>query len=80
MTVRFTIPERGGRGLFGRLHHLKMLHRRLQAQIDAEAARPMPDALLIQELKRRRLRTKDEVALVSNLLTRMPTHHVARSA
>ena len=37
-------------------------HKRLKASIEEEYSRPNPDALRVAELKRRKLRIKDQVA------------------
>ncbi len=45
--------------------HLKELterHKTLEAKIEAEMMSPSADSLLITELKRRKLRIKDEIA------------------
>lgn len=45
-------------------HHvaLEAKHATLEAQIDAEQQRPFPDQAVIAELKRRKLRLKEELA------------------
>ena len=45
----------------GRLHLLARQHERLERRIDAEMKNPMPDHLRLQELKRQKLRIKDEM-------------------
>jgi len=40
---------------------LKDRHHALEAEIDAENARPAPDELRIQTLKKEKLRIKDEI-------------------
>ena len=37
-------------------------HKRLKASIEEEYSRPNPDALRVAELKRRKLRIKDQIA------------------
>ena len=41
---------------------LKTQHQELEAAIDQELARPSPDDLRLNELKRQKLRIKDELA------------------
>ncbi len=43
------------------LHELNEKHRAMEAEIDAEMMSPSSDSLLITELKRRKLRLKDEI-------------------
>ena len=48
--------------------HLKALsdrHARLEGQIAAEMLRPMPDETKLSQLKRQKLRLKEEVASLS---------------
>lgn len=52
-----------------RIYHLTIAHRDLDSAIDALHERPSRDALQIARLKRRKLRIKDEIATLSNLLT-----------
>ncbi len=80
MLARNTHPPRGGRGLAGRLQHLRTVHDWLQARIDAETAKPLPDSLNIQEMKRLRLKTKDEIALVSGIASGVSPNHPPLSA
>lgn len=80
MTRRASQPARGGRGLTGRLHHLKMLHERLQLRIDIEAARPSPDEMALQTMKRQKLKTKDEIALIAGMLDHVPGRHTENAA
>lgn len=40
---------------------LKSQHQELEAAIDAELARPSPDDVRLNELKRQKLRVKDEI-------------------
>jgi hypothetical protein len=44
-----------------RLHSLAHQHEKLEQRIDAEMKNPMPDHLRLQELKRQKLRIKDEM-------------------
>ena len=41
---------------------LRAEHKDLEQQIDQEMEKPAPDAIRIQELKRQKLRIKDEIA------------------
>ncbi|HEY0625236.1 MAG TPA: DUF465 domain-containing protein [Allosphingosinicella sp.] len=52
----------------GKLNQLKMEHRDLDAAIEALRATPMPDQLQIARLKKRKLRLRDEIALVEDHL------------
>jgi hypothetical protein len=45
---------------------LRARHRNLEEQIDHEVARPLPDANTITDLKRQKLRIKDEIALLEH--------------
>jgi hypothetical protein len=45
-----------------RIDTLKVQHRTLQAKIETENARPLPDDILITKLKREKLKVKDELA------------------
>jgi uncharacterized protein len=42
---------------------LKSKHAKLEAKLDKETHRPLPDEKLIKEIKRQKLRIKDELAL-----------------
>ena len=55
-------------GLIGRLRSLEATHADLVARIDAEAKRPLPDDLLIQRMKRQRLKAKDEIAAIAGVM------------
>ena len=44
-----------------RVESLKAKHARLQIEIDEEIHRPMPDSVHLAELKREKLRIKDEI-------------------
>lgn len=48
--------------LMDRIETLKTRHAALEQAIDEEATRPHPDDELLQELKKRKLRLKDEIA------------------
>ena len=41
---------------------LKSKHAALETQLDAEAQRPMPDQAKVTEIKREKLRIKDQIA------------------
>ena len=43
------------------LHALQEKHRALHAQIEEEMARVSPNTMLIQELKKQKLKLKDEI-------------------
>ena len=44
------------------INELRAAHQKLETQIDEEMDHPAPDAILIQGLKRQKLRLKDEIA------------------
>ena len=44
---------------------LKDKHAELEQAIEVENSRPLPDEMLIHELKREKLRIKDEIARLS---------------
>lgn len=44
-----------------RIQALKELHSELEAALEAEEARPLPDSLEIASLKRKKLAIKDEI-------------------
>ena len=44
---------------------LQARHARLDREIDEESQRPLPDSMTIQDLKRQKLRIKDEICLQS---------------
>lgn len=54
--------------LRARLHALSLEHRDLDAAIDALARQATADMLQIARLKKRKLRLKDEIALIQDLL------------
>ncbi|MGB0630520.1 MAG: DUF465 domain-containing protein [Alphaproteobacteria bacterium] len=58
--------------LMNRMRALKTRHKRLEARIDDELARPMPDTLRLQTLKRMRLSTRDHIKMVTRQLTMGP--------
>jgi hypothetical protein len=51
--------------LVERIDELKAEHRSLDAAIDEENSRPLPDDVVIHTLKKRKLRIKDELASMS---------------
>ena len=51
-----------------RLAHLRMEHRDLDAAIEALRATAAPDQLQIARLKKRKLRLRDEIALLEDQL------------
>ena len=55
-------------GLIGRLRSLEAMHADLETRIDAEVKRPLPDDLLIQRMKRQRLKAKDEIAAIAGVM------------
>ena len=58
-----TDPERQAR-----LHLLRQEHRDLDSAIDALRATSAPDQLQIARLKKRKLRLKDEIAMIEDQL------------
>jgi hypothetical protein len=52
-----------------RIETLRSRHRSLEEQIDQEIARPLPNANMINDLKRQKLRIKDEIALLEQTTT-----------
>jgi hypothetical protein len=48
-----------------RIESLKAKHSRLEHEIDEEVHRPLPDAIHVTELKREKLRIKDEILRMS---------------
>lgn len=56
------------RSIAARRHALERRHARLEAKIAQESARPLPDPMRVQWLKRIRLRLKDEVASLEGVL------------
>jgi hypothetical protein len=55
--------------LEARLAELRQDHADLDAAIQALAAAPLPDMMLIARLKRKKLALKDEIAKVEDYLT-----------
>ena len=55
-------------GLSNRYRSLKAWHREIENKIASEMARPLPDFLAVQALKRQRLRTKDELERLGGVL------------
>jgi hypothetical protein len=60
--------EGGGISAAAKLVRLRMEHRDLDSAIEALRAMPAPDQLQIARLKKRKLRLKDEIALVEDQL------------
>jgi len=48
-----------------RIESLKSKHEKLENQIEAEEIRPHPDDALIHDLKRQKLKVKDEISTLS---------------
>ena len=51
-----------------RLAHLRMEHRDLDGAIDALRSLSAPDQLQIARLKKRKLRLKDEIAMLEDMM------------
>ena len=49
-----------------RIETLRTRHRGLEEQIDFETSRPLPNLEMVQDLKRQKLRIKDEIALLEH--------------
>jgi hypothetical protein len=49
-----------------RIETLRTQHRSLEEQIDQEVSRPLPNMDVVQDLKRQKLRIKDEIALLEH--------------
>jgi hypothetical protein len=47
-----------------RIEALRLRHRSLEEAIDTEVTRPLPNAETITDLKRQKLRIKDELAVL----------------
>ena len=60
--------EGGGMSAAAKLVRLRMEHRDLDAAIEALRAMPAPDQLQLARLKKRKLRLKDEIALIEDQL------------
>ncbi|MBC6439670.1 MAG: YdcH family protein [Rhodospirillales bacterium] len=50
------------------LHGLEARHAALESEIETEANRPLPDQALLTELKREKLKIKEEIARASGEL------------
>ena len=57
-----------GQDTEGRLALLRLEHRDLDSAIEALRALPAPDQLQIARLKKRKLRLKDEISLLEDLV------------
>lgn len=51
-----------------RYYSLLEKHRQIEKTLDAEIKRPLPDSLAVQELKREKLRLRDEMEALEYLL------------
>lgn len=54
--------------LLARLQALRSQHRKLEERLARMIARPAPDAVEIAEIKKRKLRTRDEIAHLERTL------------
>jgi hypothetical protein len=52
--------------LHDRIESLRTRHRTLEEQIDLEICRPLPNMDVVNDLKRQKLRIKDEIALLEH--------------
>ncbi len=57
-------------GSVNRLKALKNRHATLEASIAAEEKRPLPDAIVLQRLKRIRLAVKEKLTITARTLSR----------
>lgn len=53
-------------GYDARIESLRSKHAEIEAVLDTEARRPMPDEKLLLALKRQKLRIKDEIQRISH--------------
>ena len=49
-------------GLNARIEALRMKHSELELELEQEASRPLPNMSHVSELKRQKLKIKDEIA------------------
>jgi len=52
--------------LLDRVQSLKAMHAALEAALDEEARRPLPDESSVAELKRKKLKIKDELERIAS--------------
>ena len=52
-----------------RIETLRTRHRSLEEQIDQEIGRPLPNLDMVNDLKKQKLRIKDEIALLEHAST-----------
>lgn len=57
-----------GAGIASRYRALLLTHHSLEEKLADELGRPLPDAAIVQRLKRRKLAIKDELAPIDRLL------------
>ena len=55
-------------------------HRRIEAQLAAEMKRPLPNSFILQRLKRKKLRVRDEIASWERLLAEARLRPVLRTS
>lgn len=48
-----------------RIEALRTKHQTLEAELEVETHRPLPDAVVINKIKREKLKVKDEIARLS---------------
>ena len=63
-----------------RLNRLKARHQKLKDRIGQEMKRPKPDELLLRNLKRLRLRTKDAMMRAMRTLNRTKSKAIPRTS
>ena len=55
-------------GLIARFKTLRARHRQLDEEVQRETAKPAPDTLLLQRLKRLRLRAKEDMEAMAGVV------------
>lgn len=73
MTMRTSIKPTA---LADRINTLRHRHRSLDNRVEAEHQRPLPEATVLQRLKRERLRLRDELARYEGILRTLSRRRV----
>ncbi len=68
------------KGLIARFKTLRMRHRQLDEEVKRETAKPAPDTLLLQRLKRLRLRAKEDMEAMAGVVRLLEPELVKRAA
>lgn len=66
--ARGTRARNAARSVAARIDAIRSRHRSIDRTVEAEQARPLPDADVLRALKRKRLRLKDEMRSYEGLL------------